>query len=179
MPPFYFGTVYNHPDRPDRQFLSTRQLTKKLLHVHACNICVTTSRVTIYYNNEKIQDCTRSLANDKGAQSVHMLQRPLEWSYIPGCLECSYVATAPRVVIYLRGPQSGHTLRGFLDWLYIPKAPRIVTCCKGPGVVKRLQINICSFVLSPRLVCVFHLILFLQLTKHNFGIYEFFIRSSV
>ena len=48
---------------------------------------------------------------------------------------------------------------------YVPRAP---------SVVKRLQINICSIALSMRVVRVFHLIPFLQLTKHNFGIYYFF-----
>ena len=103
--------------------------------------CVTTSRVTFYYNDEKIQDCMRSLPNDKGAYS-------------------------------------SHTFQGLLEWSYIPKDPRMVTRCKGTRVVKWLQINICSFVLFLQLARVFHFIPFLQLTKHNFCIYDFVIRSS-
>ena len=48
--------------------------------------------------------------------------------------------------------KSGHMFQGPLEWSHVARAP---------SVVKRLQINVCSIVLSPRVVHVFHLIPFL------------------
>ena len=101
-------------------------------------------------------------------------------------------STASNKIVYLiitRDPQSVFFTVATWQYNYIDekirevylmiRAPKVVIHSRAPRVVKWVQINICSFVLSPRLVCVFHLIPFFKLTKHNFGIYDIVIRSSI